>query len=172
MPFLSAMLYIAMAFASASPQNPALEGNKKSTLSAEYQVEFPGVVLEPGIYIVRLRQGGERRSVVEILNRDETQLLATIVAVPDHHMRPDDNSDFTFHETKREGPRPVQSWFYTGDLVGLEFIYPMARAKEIAKQTDCHVMASDGNRAIVAVTPNGKAIVIDGQEQAARRKPE
>jgi hypothetical protein len=169
MPFLNAMLYIAMAFASASPQNPSFEWNKKSTLSAEYQVEFPGLVLDPGIYIVRLREGGEKRSLVEILNRDETQLLATIVAVPDHRVRPEDNSDFTFHETKREGPRPVQSWFYTGDLVGLEFIYPMARAKEIAKQTDCHVMASDGKNAIVAVTPNGKEIVIDGPTQAARR---
>jgi hypothetical protein len=172
MTFLSAVLYIAMAVASAAPQNPSLEWNKKSTLSAEYQVEFPGVVLEPGIYIVRLREGGERRSLVEILNRDETQLLATIVAVPDHHVRPDDSSDFTFYETKRDGPRPVQSWFYTGDLAGLEFIYPMARAKEIAKETESHVMASDDSSVIVAVTPNGKAIVVDGQAQAARRKPE
>ena len=175
MPFSNAILFIAMAFAAVSQQNPGLEWNKKSTLSAAYQVEFPGLVLEPGTYIVRLREGGDRRSYVEILNRDETQLLATIIAVPDHRVRPEDNSDFTFHEIREDGPRPVQSWFNTGDLVGLEFVYPMARAKEIAKQTDSHVMASDDHEgnAIVAVTPNGKEIEIDGQgTQAARRKPQ
>jgi len=172
MPLLNAILFIAMAFATFSQQNPGLEWNKKSTLSAAYQVEFPGLVLEPGTYIVRLREGGERRSYVEILSRDESQLLATITAVPDHRVRPEDSSDFTFHETREDGPRPVQSWFYSGELVGLEFIYPMARAKEIAKQTDSHVMASDDN-SIIAVTPNGKEIEIDGQgTQAARRKPQ
>ena len=172
---LNAMLYIAMAFAPFFQQNPNFEWNKKSTLSTEYQVEFPGLVLEPGTYVVRLREAGEKRSVVEILNKDETQVLATLTAVPDHRVRPEDSSDFTFHEIKHEGPRPVKSWFYSGDLVGLEFIYPKARAKEIAKQTDSHVMASDGikDSAITAITPNGKEIVIDGQPpQSARRKPQ
>lgn len=172
---LTAMLYIAMAFAPFFQQNPNFEWNKKSTLSTEDQVEFPGLVLEPGTYVVRLREAGEKRNLVEILNKDETQVLATVTAVPDHRMRPEDNSDFTFHEIKHDGPRPVQSWFYTGDLIGLEFIYPKARAKEIAKQTDGHVMASDGMKdsAIIAITPNGKEIVIDGEApQAARRKPQ
>jgi len=175
MAFLSAMVCIAMVLTPVSQQNPALEWNKKSTLTAEYQVEFPGLVLEPGSYVVRLREGGEKRSVVEILSRDETQLLATVIAVPDHRMRPEDNSDFTFHPTKHGGPRPVQTWFYTGDLVGLEFIYPIGRAKEIAKETDSHVMASDGNMdsAIIAITPNGKEIVVDGQPMhSAKRKPQ
>src|SRR5262245_29435413 len=175
MAFLNAMVYIAMAFAPVFQQNPSFEWNKKSTLTAEDQVEFPGIVLEPGSYVVRLKEGGEKRSVVEILNRDETQLLATVIAVPDHRMRPEDNSDFTFHPIKHDGPRPVQTWFYTGDLIGLEFIYPIGRAKEIAKETDTHVMASDPNKdsAIVAITPNGKEIVVDGQPTpSARRKPQ
>jgi len=175
MAFLNAMVYIAMVFTPVSQQNPSLEWNKKSTLTAEYQVEFPGLVLEPGSYVVRLREGGEKRSVVEILNQDESQLLATVIAVPDHQMRPEDNSDFTFHQIKHGGPRPVQTWFYTGDLVGLEFIYPIGRAKEIAKETNSHVMASDGSRdnAILAITPNGKEIVVDGQPtHTARRKPQ
>jgi hypothetical protein len=135
-------------------------------------VEFPGLVLEPGVYVVSLRESGAKRSVVQILSEDETQVLASLVAVPDHRMRPEDSSEFTFHQVK-DGPAPVQTWFYPGDLVGLEFVYSKARAKEIAKDSDDHVMASNGSKdgAIVAVTPNGKEIVIDGQvSQAARQK--
>jgi hypothetical protein len=172
---LNAMLYIGLAFSSLSQQEPGFEWNRKSTLSTERPVEFPGTVLEPGVYIVRLRENTERRSVVEILNRDETQVLATVVAVPDHRQRPDDNAEFTFHEVKKDGPLPVQTWYFTGDLVGWEFVYPKARAKEIAKDSDSHVMASNGNKdaAIVAVTPNGKEVVIDAPlTQTARQKPQ
>jgi hypothetical protein len=151
------------------------EWNKKSTLTAEQQVEFPGIVLEPGVYVIRLKDSGEKRSRVEVTNRDETQVLATLVAVPDHRVRPDDNSEFIYHEIKGDGPQPVRSWFFTGDLVGLEFVYSEARAKDIAKATNDHVMASnDKGGAIVAVTPNGKEIVIDdvSATQTARKKPQ
>ena len=170
-----AMLFIALSFTSVYGQYPGLEWNKKSTFTTDEQVEFPGAVLEPGTYIVRLRQGGERRSQIEILNKDETQLLATVIAVPNHRQRPDDNAEFTFHEVKRRGPRPVHTWYFSGDLVGLEFVYPIARAKEIAKDSDSHVMASNSTKEgpIVALTPNGKQIEIDGEPTlTARRKPQ
>jgi hypothetical protein len=175
MQFLNAIFYFALAFASLSQQSSPFEWNKKSTLNTDRQVEFPGIVLEPGSYIIRLRETGDRRSFVEILNQDETQVLASLLAVPDHRQRPEDNSEFTFHAVKRAGPRPVQSWYFPGDLVGLEFVYPKPRAKEIAKDSDCHVMASNGNKdsTIVAVTPNGTEIVIDGRvAETARQKPQ
>jgi hypothetical protein len=175
MQYLNAIFYIAFAFTSAFQQYPGFEWNKKSTLNADQRVEFPGIVLEPGVYIVRLKDGGERRSVIEILNRDETQVVATVIAVPDHQVRPDDNSEFTFHQVKSPGPRPVQTWFYAGDLVGLEFVYPKARAQEIAKASERHVLALNGTKdgPVVAITPNGKEVVVEDQPTlTARRKPE
>ncbi len=42
---------------------------------------------------------------------------------------------------------------------GYEFVYPTPRAKEIAKHTDDHVMASTAkDAAIVAVTPSGTEV--------------
>ena len=175
MHIINALLLAAMAITSSFQDASSYQWDKKSTLNAEKQVEFPGIVLEPGVYIVRLKESGEKRSTVEILNKDESQVLATLIAVPDHRMKTDDNAEFLFHEVKTDGPLPVRSWFFSGDLVGLEFIYPKARAKEIAKETDDHVMASNTkDEGIVAVTPNGKEIVIDGPApaQTARRKPQ
>jgi hypothetical protein len=173
MQFISAMMLVAVLFTPASPQDQsAYEWNKKSTLAVDRQVEFPGIVLEPGVYIVKLRESVEKLSIVQVLNQDETQILATLRAVPDHRMRPD-NGEFTFHNVG-SGPRPVQSWFFAGDLVGLEFVYPKPRAKDIAQQSNDHVMASNDIRdgLIIAVTPNGKEVVVDEVTQTARRKPQ
>jgi hypothetical protein len=175
MQFLSVMLYIAMALSPFSQQYSAFEWNKKSTLRTDCSIEFPGIVLEPGVYVVKLRESGDRRSFVEILNQDESQVLASVLAVPDHRLRPEGDADFTFHEVKRDRPRPVQSWFYTGDLVGLEFVYSTARAKDIARDSGGHVLASNSIRGgvIIAITSNGKEVELDGQvTQTARRKPQ
>ena len=175
MPVVNAMVYVAMVFSFVFQEPYAPEWNKKSTLAVERQVEFPGIVLEPGVYTVRLQEKGEKRSRVQILNQTETQILATVVAVPDHRVRPND-SEFTFHEVKAAGPAPIQSWFYSGDFVGLEFVYPKPRAKDIAKESDSRVMASNGDKdsVVVAVTANGKEVVIDDPApmQTARRKPQ
>jgi hypothetical protein len=176
MHFINGMLLIAMAFGSFLQESYLTEWNKKSTLSTDRQIEFPGIVLEPGTYIIRLKEGSERRSIVEIRNQNETQTLATVLAVPDLQQRPDDNSEFLYFKAKNGNPQPVRSWFYSGDLMGLQFVYPMSRAREIAKLSDDHVMASNSNSkedVIVAVTPSGKEVVVDDPHplQTARRKP-
>jgi hypothetical protein len=172
---INMMVFAVLAATSLFQDTTTYQWNKKSTLNAESPVEFPGIVLGPGVYIVRLKESGDKKSQVQVTNHDETQVLATLVAVPDLRVRPDDNSEFVYHEIHGSGPQPVRSWFFPGDLVGLEFVYPEARAKEIAKATNDHVMASnDKGGVIMAVTSNGKAIVIDEGPavQTARRKPQ
>jgi hypothetical protein len=173
---INAMLLIAMTFGGLFQEPSSTEWNKKSTFTAEKQVEFPGIVLEPGNYVLRLKEGGEKRSVVEIRNQNESQILATVLAVPDLQQRQDDTAELVYFKTADGHPQPVQSWFYPGDLTGLEFVYPKARAREIAKASDEHVMASNSSRnddVIVAVTPSGKEVVIDDPRpiQTARQKP-
>jgi len=173
MQFINLMMYAAMALTSLFQQPFESESSKKSIFSTDHQVEFPGVVLEAGVYTVSLRKSDEKRSAVQISNQDETQILASLVAVPDHGLRPEDDQEFTFHDVRSDGPQPVHSWFYAGDLVGLEFVYPKLRAKEIAKESNQHVIASDGSgeTVILAVTPNGKEIIIDAPiAQTAKRK--
>jgi len=175
MHLLSVILWTTLALAPSYQQDSAFDGGKKSILTADEQVEFPGVVLEPGVYVVKLREAGDRRSSVQIFNEDETQLLASVVAVPDLRSRPDINTEFTFHEIHGNRAHPVQSWFYPGELAGLEFVYPKSRARELARNSDGHVMALSDEKGttILAITPNGKEVVIDGQPTlTARRKPQ
>jgi hypothetical protein len=174
--FINVMWFVVLALTSPLQEGYSTEWNKKSTLSTDRQVEFPGIVLEPGTYVIRLKEGAEKRSIVEIRNQDERQILATVLAIPDHRQRPDDNSEFVYFNSASGEPQPVRTWFFSGDLIGLEFVYPKARAKEIAKASDDHVMASNSNGkddVIVAMTANGKEVIIDDPHptQTARQKP-
>jgi hypothetical protein len=174
MHFISAILFVAMTVSSSVQEPYSNEWNKKSTLTSDRRIELPGVVLEPGTYVIRLKQATENRSLVEICNQDESQVLGTVLAVPDLAQRPDDNSEFTFFNVPQTRPEPVHTWFYSGDPIGLEFVYPRTRAREIARTADAHVMASNsinGNDVIVAVTPNGTEVVIDNPIKTAREKP-
>lgn len=177
MQFISAMLFIAMALSSAAQEPYSTGWNKKSTLHSDRPVEFPGIVLEPGTYVIRQKQSSETRAAIEICNQDESQILGTVLAVPDHELRPDDNAEFVFFSAPPDNPEPVHAWFYSGDIIGWEFVYPKPRAREIAKAADTHVMASNSvnkdDDVIVAVTPNGQEVVIDEPRptQTAREKP-
>ena len=176
MHLITAVLFIAMAISSAVQEPYSTGWNKKSTLSSDRALEFPGIVLEPGTYVIRLKESTETRSVVEICNQDESQILGTFLAIPDHELRQDDNSEFVYFNVAQGNPEPVRTWFYSGDLIGMEFVYPKARAKEIAKGADTHVMASNSNNkddVVVAITPNGKEVLIDDPKpaQTARKKP-
>jgi hypothetical protein len=154
---------------------PAGEWSKRSVFSTNHQVEFPGIVLEAGDYIVRLGENDEKRGFVQVLNRDETQILATVVAIRDHRIHPEDSGEFTFHEVQNDGPQPVQSWFYSGDPVGFEFVYPKIRAKEIARESKDRVIASNSDKGpvVVAVTPKGKELAVDSiPAQVTGRKPQ
>jgi hypothetical protein len=173
MQVLSALLYVVLAAAIQLPADSDLGWNKKSTLSTDRPVEFPGIVLEPGTYVIKLVETSESLSKIQILNQDESQVLGAVVAVQDHRVRPEDQSEFVFHDVQGTGPQPVRSWFYTGDLVGLEFVYPHVRAQEISRITNTYVMASNGKKdaMIVAILPNGKELVLDDRAtQIARRK--
>jgi hypothetical protein len=135
---------------------------KKSVITIKDLSEVPGMVLEPGTYVLKAEESpSATRAVVQLLNQDESQVLTSFIAVPDHRQRPEPESVITFYEGVTEGPRPIQTWFYTGEMNGYEFVYPKARAKQIAKQTDDHVMASESNDSeIVAITKSGKEIVV------------
>src|SRR5215472_15772689 len=136
------------------------EWSKKSVLTLQDSFEVPGMVLKPGTYVLKADDNsGNPRTLVRLLSQDESQTLTTFVAIPDNRMRPESDVVVTFFNGVIDGPKSVQTWYYPGEMNGYEFVYPKTRAKEIAKHTDDHVMASDSKEsAIVAVTPSGTEV--------------
>src|SRR5215467_3573567 len=151
----------ALLLASTIPaQAQSYDWARKSVITLNDMSEVPGMVLEPGTYVLKADDSlNSPRTVVQLLNKDESQILTTFLAVPDNRLRPESDVVVTFFDGVTSGPKPIQTWFYPGEMNGYEFVYPRPRAKEIAKTTDDHVIASDSkNAAIVAVTPSGTQV--------------
>lgn len=120
------------------PQANADEWNKKTIVTFSQPVEVPGVgaqILPAGTYVFKLLDSQSNRNIVQIFNEDETQVLTTILAIPNYRLHPTDETVLTFRERATGTPQAIRAWFYPGRTWGQEFVYPKARAIELAKST-------------------------------------
>ena len=100
------------------------EWNKLTYLTFSQDVAIPGKVLPAGTYTFRLVDSTSERHIVQIFNQTGTQVIATLLTVADHRLSPADDTVIMFGEAAGNAPPPITRWFYPGDTVGEEFIYP------------------------------------------------
>ena len=135
----------------------------KTVLTFSQPFEVPGHVLPAGTYVFKLADSQSDRHVVQVLNADGSQILAMFLAIPDYRLRPTADTVIRFNEVPVGSPETIRAWFYPGSTVGQEFVYPKARAEELAVITRTVVPAVavettsiDALRTapLVAVTPD------------------
>jgi len=100
------------------------ESNKLTYLTFSQAVAIPGHVLPAGTYTFRLADSSSDRNIVRIFNRAGTQLIATLMTIPDYRFASSDDTMITFGERSGSAPPAIRQWFYPGDSNGQEFIYP------------------------------------------------
>ena len=138
--------------------------NKKTKLTFSQPVEVPGRVLTPGTYVFKLLPTVGSRNVVQIFNEDETQLVTTILTISDYRLTPADQTIVEFNEQQAGTPMALRTWFYPGDQFGRQFVYPKARAVQLAEEAQAPVPAEETEVPaskletvpLVAVTPQAK----------------
>jgi len=108
---------------SAVPRAKADEWDKRTVVTLNAPVEVPGKVLAAGKYVFKLANNDSDRQVVQIFTEDETQVLATILAVPAYRFEPNSETVITLEERPGNSPEAIRKWFYPGDQYGVEFIY-------------------------------------------------
>jgi len=117
------------------------ESNKKTTITFSAPVEIPGKVLPAGTYVFKLLDSSSNRNIVQIFDQDETHVIATLLAVSTDMIQPPDQTIVRFAERASNEPEAVKAWFYPGESVGWEFVYPEDRASAIAKRTKQNVLS-------------------------------
>ena len=122
-------------------------------------VEIPGVhlngwgVLPAGTYVFKILDSQSDRHIVQIFNADETQIYATILAIPNYRLKATDKTVITFRERPAGEPEALRAWFYPGRNWGEEFVYPKAKAMELAKQTNTPVLFTPAELPVEVVEP-------------------
>ena len=140
------------------------EFDKKTILTFSGPVEIPGRVLPAGTYVFKLMNSPADRHIVQVYNDKENQLIATLLAVPDERLKATGKTVIDFSERPTGSPEAVQAWFYPGDTVGQEFVYPHNRARELARQSGQHVLSMRDESVSNPQGADVKAIQPSGEE--------
>ncbi len=115
-----------------TPSLRADQWDKRTVMTVNETIQVPNKVLPAGTYVVKLLDSPSNRHIVQIFNGDETELLTTILAIPNYRLEPTGDTVFTFWEMPPGQPRALRAWFYPGDNFGQEFAYPKSEAVAIA----------------------------------------
>jgi hypothetical protein len=148
-----------------SPGAKADDYDKKTTVTFSGPVEIPPVyitgmrVLPAGTYVFKLVNSSSNRHIVQIFNRDQTKIYATILAIPNYRLVPKNKTVITFNEGVRGQPEAIRAWFYPGANWGEEFVYPKIKAIELAKVTQTPVLALQAEVPVEVAKPEEPTIV-------------
>ena len=146
--FKTAAAICCMAFMGAviAPVAQADAWNRKTVITFSAPVSIPGVhlagwgVLPAGTYVFKVMDSQSNRHIVQIFNKEETTIYATILAIPNYRLKATDKTVVTFRERAAGEPEALRAWFYPGRNYGEEFVYPKALAMELAKATNTDVL--------------------------------
>jgi len=154
-----AVSFVALASATLAPSAKADDWNRKTEITFSGPVEIPGVhlagwsVLPAGTYVFKILDSQSDRHIVQIFSKDELTVYATILAIPNFRLKATDKTVMTFRERPVGQPEALRAWFYPGRNSGEEFVYPKARAIEIAKATNTPVLFTEAEIPLEVAAP-------------------
>jgi hypothetical protein len=147
---------------------PADGWNKKAIITFKEAVELPGFILSPGTYTFRLLDSRTNRNIVQAMNAAESRNYGFILAITHRNLQPSGDSILRFANRPSGRPAALRAWFYPGDTWGQEFVYPEAKATELAASTHVPVLQAAFTPAekpealvrepVVAITPENTEV--------------
>src|ERR1700694_3912333 len=115
---ISTVFCMALLGAMFSPSAKADDHDKKTTVTFSGPVEIPPVyitgmrVLPAGTYVFKLMNSSSNRHIVQIFNKEQTRIYATILAIPNYRLVPKNKTVITFNEGVRGAPEDIRAVCY------------------------------------------------------------
>ena len=123
--------------------------NERTYMTFSNTVEMPGVTLPAGTYVFRLADT-PTRNVVQVLSQDEKDILGQWTFVQAQRPKATEDTVVMFREQPEGTAAAVQYWYYPGETIGKEFIYPKDQGQKIANRTGASVLTDEGRVASTA----------------------
>lgn len=105
-------------------------------------VTLPGVTLPAGKYLFRNPDITAGRRVVQVLSEDGRQSYAMLLTIPAQRFEPSSQPEVRFMETAEGMPAAIKTWWYPGNTIGWEFIYPKEQALKLARTASESVLTT------------------------------
>jgi hypothetical protein len=122
------------------------ESDEATTMSFSQPLEVPGQVLPAGTYLFVLADHGAEPNVVQIFSSDRTVLYGTFLTVATQRQGPAGDTTVTLAEPESGGTPVLVKWFYPGRDIGNEFVYSKQTEKELARDRQQNIVASEESR--------------------------
>jgi LPXTG-motif cell wall-anchored protein len=106
--------------------------DKRTFFTFSAPVALPGLTLPAGQYLFRLADPNTSAKVVQVLNADGTKPYGLFFTVPAERLQPASTPEVRFMETEAGTPAAIKTWWYPGQSIGYEFIYPKEQARRLA----------------------------------------
>ena len=136
----AAAMFASVSARPAGAQEP-LDARTEFTFNAP--VELPGVTLPPGAYVFRFVDGTTGRKVMQVVTKDgSNKTYGLFVTISAQRPKPSDDAELRFLETPAGKPVAVKTWWYPGNTIGREFIYPKDQARRLAQATHTAVLTT------------------------------
>jgi hypothetical protein len=159
---LAALACSAVLLTSASPASAQTTQDRLTYVTFSGPVSIPGKTLPAGTYTFRLADSPSDRHIVQVFDKDQTKLYATLLAVPADRVEAEGDPVITFKETPSDRPPAVHYWYYAGERSGNEFVYPKNQAMMIASNSNESVMSVDTDSTDFNDWKNGQTSRISG----------
>jgi hypothetical protein len=134
---------VSLAGTSAVAQEPT---NQITYFTFSAPFELPGgKVLPAGKYVFRIVDSPSNRHTVQVLSEDQTQMHATLLAIPAQRQEPANEPEVRFMEAEANAAPAIRTWWYPGRSIGHEFIYPKDHARRLAARQSAPVLTTAGD---------------------------
>ncbi|HXH25743.1 MAG TPA: hypothetical protein VNI78_10865 [Vicinamibacterales bacterium] len=116
---------------------------ERTFLTFSAPVELPGVTLPAGTYVFKLADTPSR-NVVQVWDADEKNILGQWLFVQAERPEVTSENVIMFKETPAGTTPAIQYWYFPGERIGKEFVYPRDQAMRIAARTGGTVLSTEG----------------------------
>jgi hypothetical protein len=100
------------------------ECNQLTYFTFSAPVALPGITLPAGTYRFSHPDCDQTEHVLRVSSPDGAEVYGTFLAIPDQRATPSASPLVIFGEAPAGAPETVKAWFYPGETIGDELIYP------------------------------------------------
>ena len=157
--------------------------DQRTEFTFNQPVEMPGVTLPAGTYVFRFVDATSGRKVMNVQAKDaSSKNYGMFMTISAQRPKASDDAELRFLETPAGQPAAVKTWWYPGNTIGREFIYPKSQAVRLAKATNSTVLATQADNAsndqmksadLAYVSPTGQETPLTDEQlvEAAANTP-
>jgi hypothetical protein len=182
--FISACAVVLLTAVSAAPaQAQGAPIDSRTEFTFNQPVEMPGMTLPPGTYIFRFVDATAGRKVMQVQAKDaSSKTYGMFLTISAQRPKASDDAELRFLETPAGQPAAVKTWWYPGNTIGREFIYPKAQARKLAQATNTTVLTTKAEKVgnqqmqtaeLAYVSPSGQETPLTDEQlvEAAANTP-